>query len=90
MKFGICHGADPNPNNIVAAGIVNTVSTGKVGCLIRIEPNIERQASSASAAKMEFRRLTKTRLQMIRLTIRCTSEQVADSLKSFLTRQLSQ
>lgn len=43
MKFGVCHGADPNPNNIVAAGIVNTVSTGKVGCLIRLEPNMERQ-----------------------------------------------
>jgi AP-2 complex subunit alpha len=43
MKFGVCQNADPNPDNIVAAGIVNTVSTGKVGCLIRLEPNIDRQ-----------------------------------------------
>ncbi|KAI9009119.1 adaptin N terminal region-domain-containing protein [Hyaloraphidium curvatum] len=43
VKLGICHAADPNPNNVVAAGILNTVSTGKVGCLVRLEPNAERQ-----------------------------------------------
>lgn len=32
---------DPNPNNIVAAGVLHTSIDGKVGCLLRLEPNRE-------------------------------------------------
>lgn len=30
---------DPNPNNIVAAGVLHMSVEGKVGCLLRLEPN---------------------------------------------------
>jgi len=32
---------DPNLNNIVGAGVLHTASEGKVGCLLRMEPNRE-------------------------------------------------
>lgn len=32
---------DPNPNNLVAAGVLHTSVDGKVGCLLRLEPNRE-------------------------------------------------
>ncbi|KAJ7225512.1 adaptin N terminal region-domain-containing protein [Mycena pura] len=32
---------DPNPNNIVAAGVLHMSIDGKVGCLLRLEPNRE-------------------------------------------------
>ncbi|KAI0322331.1 Adaptor protein complex AP-2 alpha subunit [Amylostereum chailletii] len=32
---------DPNPSNIVAAGVLHTSVDGKVGCLMRLEPNKE-------------------------------------------------
>ena len=33
-------GVDPNPDNFVSAGIVNTRTT-LIGCLLRLEPNKE-------------------------------------------------
>lgn len=38
LKINVLDGIDPNPNNIVAAGILH-MQTGKVGCLMRLEPN---------------------------------------------------
>lgn len=38
LRFGVLDGVDPNPNNLVAASVFHTTS-GKVGCLIRLEPN---------------------------------------------------
>jgi len=32
---------DPNPNNLVAAGVLHMSIDGKVGCLLRLEPNRE-------------------------------------------------
>ncbi|KIJ68452.1 hypothetical protein HYDPIDRAFT_173169 [Hydnomerulius pinastri MD-312] len=32
---------DPNPSNIVGAGVLHTSVEGKVGCLLRLEPNRE-------------------------------------------------
>ncbi|KAH7911207.1 adaptin N terminal region-domain-containing protein [Hygrophoropsis aurantiaca] len=32
---------DPNPSNIVGAGVLHTLIDGKVGCLLRLEPNRE-------------------------------------------------
>ncbi|KAM0791971.1 hypothetical protein ACM66B_000474 [Microbotryomycetes sp. NB124-2] len=40
-KFGLLEGVDPNRNNTVAAGVVHMSVAGKVGCLIRLEPNAE-------------------------------------------------
>ncbi|KAI6031819.1 adaptin N terminal region-domain-containing protein [Pisolithus microcarpus] len=39
--FEILDGIDPNPNNIVGAAVLHTSVDGKVGCLLRLEPNRE-------------------------------------------------
>ncbi|KDN38649.1 Adaptor protein complex AP-2 alpha subunit [Tilletiaria anomala UBC 951] len=38
-RFKILEGIDPNPVNIVAAGVLHMAHAGKVGCLLRVEPN---------------------------------------------------
>ncbi|CDO71573.1 hypothetical protein BN946_scf184911.g43 [Trametes cinnabarina] len=43
--FQILEGIDPNPSNLVGAGIVHTAVDGKVGCLLRLEPNREAKLS---------------------------------------------
>ncbi|KAJ3937820.1 MAG: adaptin N terminal region-domain-containing protein [Lentinula lateritia] len=40
-KFNILDDIDPNPNNLVGAGVLHTSVEGKVGCLLRLEPNKE-------------------------------------------------
>ncbi|GAA5836838.1 hypothetical protein JCM11251_005801 [Rhodosporidiobolus azoricus] len=40
-KMGVLDGIDPNPNNVVAAGVLHMAQGGKVGCLLRLEPNAE-------------------------------------------------
>ncbi|KAI8380112.1 adaptin N terminal region-domain-containing protein [Blakeslea trispora] len=40
--IGLLSGVDPNPNNFVGAGIVEAGKTGgKIGVLLRLEPNLE-------------------------------------------------
>ena len=43
-SFSVLEGIDPNPSNIVAAGIMHMSADGKVGCLMRLEPNREAKA----------------------------------------------
>ncbi|KIK70990.1 hypothetical protein GYMLUDRAFT_52159 [Collybiopsis luxurians FD-317 M1] len=38
-RFNILEDIDSNPNNLVAAGVLHTAIEGKVGCLLRLEPN---------------------------------------------------
>ena len=45
LKMGVLEGIDPNPNNIVAAGVLHT-EAGKIGCLLRLEPNTEAKVSN--------------------------------------------
>ncbi|CAL1695822.1 unnamed protein product [Somion occarium] len=40
-SFNVLEGIDPNPNNLVGAGILHMSVDGKVGCLMRLEPNRE-------------------------------------------------
>lgn len=40
-NLNVLDGIDPNPNNIVAAGVLHMYVEGKVGCLLRLEPNRE-------------------------------------------------
>jgi len=40
-RFTLLDDIDPNPANLVAAGVLHTSTGGKVGCLIRLEPNSE-------------------------------------------------
>jgi AP-2 complex subunit alpha len=38
-RFNVLDDIDPNPSNLVGAGILHMSSDGKVGCLLRVEPN---------------------------------------------------
>jgi len=40
-NLNVLEGIDPNPNNLVAAGVLHMSVEGKVGCLLRLEPNRE-------------------------------------------------
>lgn len=53
LKFGILEGIDPNPNNIVGAGVLHT-AVGKTGCLLRLEPNPE--AKVGTRLTLHFKR----------------------------------
>ena len=46
QKLSILSDVDPNPNNLVSAGILHTSADGKVGCLLRLEPNREAKVRS--------------------------------------------
>jgi AP-2 complex subunit alpha len=37
--FSLLQDVDPNPLNLVGAGVLHTSSAGKIGCLLRVEPN---------------------------------------------------
>ncbi|KAJ3291392.1 hypothetical protein HK104_006138 [Borealophlyctis nickersoniae] len=43
LHFGVLEGVDPNPNNLVGASIYSSIECGKVGCLLRLEPNLEQE-----------------------------------------------
>jgi AP-2 complex subunit alpha len=45
-RFGLLNDVDPNPNNFVGAGVVHGGKAGKVGALLRLEPNMEQHVSS--------------------------------------------
>lgn len=45
FKFGLLSGVDPNPNNFVGAGVIDMGKGGKVGALLRLEPNMEQNVS---------------------------------------------
>ncbi|KAG2023491.1 AP-2 complex subunit alpha [Coprinopsis cinerea AmutBmut pab1-1] len=40
-RLNILENIDPNPSNLVAGGVLHTSVDGKVGCLLRVEPNRE-------------------------------------------------
>jgi AP-2 complex subunit alpha len=40
-RLAVLEGIDPNPVNIVGAGVLHMSTGGKVGCLVRLEPNAE-------------------------------------------------
>jgi AP-2 complex subunit alpha len=41
QRLNVLDDIDPNPNNLVAAGVLHMSVEGKVGCLLRLEPNRE-------------------------------------------------
>ena len=41
QRFALLDDVDPNPVNLVAAGVLHMSEAGKVGCLVRVEPNRE-------------------------------------------------
>lgn len=59
MGFGmqLLENVDPNPDNMVCAGIIHT-QTQQVGCLLRLEPNKQAQVS----AKLTFVKIVKFKI----------------------------
>lgn len=47
-RLNLLDDIDPNPNNLVAAGVLHMSVEGKVGCLLRLEPNKEAKVSCNS------------------------------------------
>ena len=45
-RLNLLDDIDPNPNNLVGAGVLHMSVEGKVGCLLRLEPNREAKVSS--------------------------------------------
>ena len=41
FRWGVLKGVDPNEKNIVGASVLHTGDGGKIGCLLRLEPNYE-------------------------------------------------
>lgn len=67
-RLNVLDGIDPNPNNLVGAGILHMSNDGKVGCLLRVEPNKD--------------------AKLCRLTVRSTSEDVANEVQKWLQKSL--
>ncbi len=76
---------DPNQNNIVAAGVLHTSVDGKVGCLLRLEPNQEAKVSSPVTSVLSS---CSHPLQLCRLTIRSTDEEVAAEVLKLIQKPL--
>ena len=61
--WGVLKGVDPNARNLVGASVLHTVP-GKLGCLLRLEPNYESQVSTSypipaeGAGEVKMERLT--------------------------------
>lgn len=52
FRFGLLQGVDPNPNNFVGVGVIHAGSKGgKIGALIRLEPNLEQNVSEKERKK---------------------------------------
>lgn len=86
-SLNVLEGIDPNPNNTVAAGILHMSVDGKVGCLMRLEPNREAKARVSHFATFSDSPLTP--LQLCRLTVRSTSEVVAAEVQKLIQKPLA-
>ena len=74
-RFSLLDEVDPNPVNLVGAGVLHTSEAGKVGCLLRVEPNREAKVRTTLSHKVSSH--SSWSAQLCRLTVRSTSEEVA-------------
>lgn len=93
FAWKILDGVDPNSNNIVGCSVIQ-FETGKIGCLLRLEPNYEKSVSDQPAyVSAKYAKLlhdTNSSMQMYRVTIRATQEGVPQSLARQMEQKLSQ
>jgi AP-2 complex subunit alpha len=87
FKWGVLDGVDPNSKNLVGASVLHTSQGGKIGCLLRLEPNFE---TSVGFSPIYFIILIVDTLQMYRLTVRATDESVPPVLLKMMEDRLSQ
>lgn len=94
LGFGmqLLDGIDPNPDNMVCAGIIHTQGQ-QVGCLLRLEPNRQAQVcvryvtNSHTFPPIGTFILFLLILQMYRLTIRSSKETVTNEIAELLIDQ---
>lgn len=58
-RLNLLDGIDPNPNNLVGAGILHTSVDGKVGCLLRSEPNQEAKVRRFCSSREQVQALNR-------------------------------
>jgi len=86
QKLGILPDVDPNLNNLVSAGVLHMSVDGKVGCLLRLEPNRDAKVSN-NQLLAAFTRLNPS--QLCRITVRSTSEDVVGEVQRLIQKPLS-
>ena len=86
QKLSILSDVDPNLNNIVGAGVLHTSVDGKVGCLLRLEPNRDAKVRDCRplAAFSEL-----NLFQLCRITVRSTSEDVVGEVQRLIQKPVS-
>lgn len=84
-RFSVLPSVDPNPGNFVAAAVLHMSVIGKVGCLVRYEPNQNAKVGFSYALIASSDIYT----QLARLTLRTTNEDVSIKLLDVLQTQLS-
>jgi AP-2 complex subunit alpha len=86
QKLSILSDVDPNLNNIVGAGVLHTSVDGKVGCLLRLEPNRDAKVRDCRplAAFSEL-----NLFQLCRITVRSTSEDVVGEVQRLIQKPIS-
>jgi hypothetical protein len=67
-RVGCLDNVDPNPVNLVGAGVLHMSNAGKVGCLLRSEPNREAKVSASTGHQCVGPSLT-------RLALSCAGSQ---------------
>jgi len=86
QKLSILSDVDPNTNNLVGAGILHTSVDGKVGCLVRLEPNREAKVRDSTTISLKVKSFA---LQLCRVTVRSTSEDVVGEVQRLIQKPLS-
>ena len=87
FAFKILDGVDPNSQNIVGCAVYQ-FEGGKTGCLLRLEPNYEKKVCIRTTPT-HFRHANSL-VQMYRVTVRATQEEVPQSLVRQMEVRLAQ
>jgi AP-2 complex subunit alpha len=87
-RFQLLPDVDPNPTNIVAAGVLHMSAGGKVGCLIRVEPNRDAKVMQASFESLFDADEAYLFCQLCRLTVRSTSEIVSAEILTVMSKSM--
>lgn len=91
-QLNLLEGVDPNPNNLVGAGILHTSVDGKVGCLLRFEPNQDAKVGLLCLIIKEnatAKLWASSQKQLCRVTVRSTSEDVAAEVQKLISKTLT-
>ena len=88
QKISVLPEVDPNPNNLVGAGVLHTSTDGKVGCLLRLEPNRDAKVRNPHQSLGGSSQMSNP-LQLCRLTVRSTSEDVVGEVQRLIQKPLS-